>query len=242
MQNQDTSQRWATFLDINRRRRAIRDFDGAAIPDDDLRDVLSEAARAPSSGNLQPYRFHCVRAPELKTRLAAACNGQRAAATASTLVVVAASPEIALSTAGQQLAYIEASNELPARSKDYYRQQLRMFRRILQPGSWAIWTPLAAVAALLRPTLSLLPVGHLGSRAWVARNAAFAAQTLMLAAAAKGIDSCPMEGFSASRIAGLLGLPRGTVIPVIIALGYRTPTARVEPQWRRPLADLLVEH
>lgn len=64
----------------------------------------------------------------------------------------------------------------------------------------------------------------------------------MLAAAAKGIDSCPMEGFSASRIAGLLGLPRGTVIPVIIALGYRTPAARVEPQWRRPLADLLVEH
>lgn len=207
-----------------------------------MRDILAESARAPSSGNLQPYRFHWVRDPQLKARLAAACNGQRAAASASTLIVIAASPGIALGTSAQHLAYIDATSELPERSKDYLRRQMQMFRRVLGVGSWAIWTPLTAVAAWVRPALSLLPVGHLGSRAWAARNAAFAAQTLMLAAAAKGLDSCPMEGFSASQVIGLLGLPRDTVIPVVVALGYRTQDAKIEHQWRRAPADFIVEH
>ncbi|MFH7572430.1 nitroreductase family protein, partial [Pseudomonas syringae group genomosp. 7] len=76
-------------------------------------------------------------------------------------------------------------------------------------------------AALFRPTLSLNHVGHIGGRQWAARNAIFADQTLMLGAAAKGIDTCPMEGYSAPQVAKLLCLPRGSVIPQVISLGYR---------------------
>lgn len=242
MQKQDTSPLWTAFQDVNRRRRAIREFAPAALPDADVRAVLEEAARAPSSGNLQPYQLHWVREPALKARLAEACSGQRAAVSAPTLVIVAASREIALRTASQQLSYVEASSSLPERSKDYHRGQVKMFRRVLELGSWALWTPLAALAALVRPSLALLPIGHLGSRSWAARNASFAAQTLMLAAAARGIDSCPMEGFSAPRICQILGLPRGTVIPVVIALGHRAEKARLEHQWRREWPDLVVEH
>jgi nitroreductase len=239
---EDTSSLWSAFQEMNSRRRAIRDFDGTAIADDHVRAILAEATRSPSSGNLQPYRLHWVRDPALKMRIAAACNGQRAAVSSSTLIVVAASREIALSTAAQQLAFIEASRDLPEAAKAYHRRQLHMFRRVLQAGSWAIWTPLTALAGFLCPSLSLIPVGHLGSRAWAARNATFAAQTLLLAAAAKGIDSCPMEGFSAPKLCDILGLPRGTVVPVVVALGYRAPDARIEQQWRRTLADLVVEH
>ena len=242
MTTQDTSALWGAFRDLNSRRRAIRDFDGTAIPDEHVRELLAEAARSPSSGNLQPYRLHWIRDPALKGRVATACNGQRAAASAPTLIVVTASREIALDTAAQQLAYLDASADLPEPAKAYHRKQVRMFRRILNVGSWAIWTPLTALAGLLRPTLSLLPVGHLGSRSWAARNATFAAQTLMLAASARGIDSCPMEGFSAPKLAEVLSLPRGTVIPLVIALGYRSRDARVERQWRRSLSELIVEH
>lgn len=242
MPMQDLLLHWDAFQDVNRRRRAIRDFDGISIPEDAMRALLAEAALAPSSGNLQPFQMHWLRDPGLKARVAKACNGQRAAISAPTLVAVAASPRIALRTANQQLANVEASTALPAKSKAHYRRQVRMFRRILGPGSWAIWTPLVALAGLVKPSLSLLPVGHVGVLGWAARNATFAAQTLMLAAAARGIDSCPMEGFSAPKIAGLLGLPRGTVIPVVIALGYRAQGARIENQWRRPLTDIVVEH
>jgi nitroreductase len=242
MKTQDTSTLWGAFQELNGRRRAIRDFDGTAIPDEYVRELLAEAARSPSSGNLQPYRLHWIRDPALKARVAAACNGQRAAVSASTLIVVTASREMALSTAAQQLAYINASTDLPEPSKAYHRKQVQRILRILNVGSWPVWTPLTALAGLFRPSLSLLPVGHLGNRSWAARNATFAAQTLMLAAAAKGIDSCPMEGFSASKLADVLSLPRGTVIPLVIALGYRSRDARIERQWRKSLTDLIVEH
>lgn len=197
---------------------------------------------APSSGNLQPYKFHWIRSAEQKKKVAQACNGQQAATTAQEIIVISAGPSIAKQTSSQQLDYVENSNVLDLKSKAYYRKQLGMFNKILGIGANAIWTPIIFIATLLRPSLSLLPIGNIGSRNWAARNAAFAAQTLMLAAASKGIDSCPMEGFSSTKITKLLNLHKGTVIPIVIALGYRASDARVEDRWRRDLPKILSMH
>ncbi|MCL1090836.1 nitroreductase family protein [Shewanella profunda] len=242
MKNSTTAANWADFQATNRQRRAIRDFNGAQISDDDIAAILAEAVLAPSSGNLQPYQLHWISNAETKATIAQACNGQKAAKTAATLIVVAANPAFGLKTATEQRAYVDSSAAFEQKSKAYYHKQLNMFERLLKLGAFPIWTPLVSIAALVRPSLSLLPVGHLGSKHWAARNAVFAAQTLMLAAAAKGIDSCPMEGFSASKIATLLDLPRGTVIPLVIALGYRSTDARIEAQWRRSEDDLVIQH
>lgn len=242
MNNSIPALNWADFQAMNRQRRAIRDFSGAKISDDDISALLAEAVLAPSSGNLQPYQLHWIQSLELKQQVAVACNGQKAATGASTLIVVAANPAFGLQTATAQRAYVDGSAAFTQKSKDYYDKQLSMFERLLKLGALPIWTPLVSIAALFRPSLSLLPVGHLGSKHWAARNAVFAAQTLMLAAAAKGIDSCPMEGFSAPKIAGLLDLPRGTVIPLVVALGYRAADARVETQWRRSQTELVIQH
>lgn len=242
MNTQDPSRPWDAFQAANRFRRAIRKFSSTPIPEEDVHAVLAEAAFAPSSGNLQPYELHWIRDPALKASIALACNGQKAAASAADLVVVVASPALGKRTAMAQLAHVETSPELGPDSKAYYRKQIGMFQNVLGLGASALWSPLVFLAALIRPSLSLLPVGHVGSRHWAARNAIFAAQTLMLGAAAKGIDSCPMEGFSASKVAELLGLPRGAVIPIVIALGYRADDARIEERWRRPMADVVVSH
>ena len=241
MTNPDHSSRWASFQRANRFRRAIRNFGTRLVSQEDMTSLFAEAVFAPSSGNLQPYELHWIREPILKAGVAAACNGQRAAATATELVVFVANPAIGRQTAQAQLAYMEAS-PMPDKSKIYYRQQIRKFQKILGLGSSALWSPLLFLAALLRPGLSLLPIGHIGSRHWAARNAVFAAQTLILGAAAKGIDSCPMEGFSASKLIKLLGLPRGSVIPIVVALGYRAEDARLEQQWRRPVNEAVVSH
>jgi nitroreductase len=242
MKTQDLSRPWDAFQAANRFRRAIRKFDSTAIPEEEVYALLTEAAFAPSSGNLQPYQLHWIRDPALKASIALACNGQKAAASATDLIVVVASPSLGRRTALAQLAYVEASAALGPDSKAYNRKQIGMFQKILGVGSSALWSPLLIIAALIRPCLSLLPVSHIGSRHWAARNAVFAAQTLMLAAAAKGIDSCPMEGFSASKLAKLLDLPRGSVIPLVIALGYRADDARIEDRWRRPMTDIVVSH
>ena len=71
-------------------RRAIRAFDPVEIPEA-VREQMLEAARvAPSSFNVQPYRFYWVETPEMKTRAARLCMGQAPAKTASALIVAVA--------------------------------------------------------------------------------------------------------------------------------------------------------
>jgi nitroreductase len=243
MRNETTTgETWTRFCEVNQRRRAIRDFDGAPLADEDVRAVLREALLAPSSGNLQPYEFHWIRDAEQKRRVAEACDAQRAALSASTLVVVVTGSRIGERTATTQLTYVEQSSALDDEAKTYHRDQLRKFLTFLRIARLMLWAPLQAVLSLVHPIHALLPFGPTGMRNWTARSGIFAAQALLLAAAARRLDSCPMEGFSAKRIAKVLGLPRDSVIPLVIALGRRSATARIEPRWRRPYADAVVEH
>ncbi|MCP3167641.1 nitroreductase family protein [Myxococcus qinghaiensis] len=237
-----TEPRWSHFCEVNEHRRAVRDFDGAPLPDEDVRAVLAAALLAPSSGNLQPYELHWLKDTGLKQRVAEACHAQRAARSASTLIVVVASRRIGLRTAARQLEHVEHASDLDARSRTYHLGQVRKFTRFLQWAPLLLWTPMRALLSLLNPVHSLLPIGTSGMRNWAARSGIYAAQTLLLAASARGLDSCPMEGFDAPRVAKALGLPRGTVIPIVIALGHRSPDARLEPRWRRALADAVIEH
>jgi nitroreductase len=233
---------WEAFCAINARRRAIRDFDGTPLSDGEVCDVLEQAMLAPSSGNLQPYRVHWIRDLATKAAVAAACDGQRAAASAPVLLVVAASIRIASETAALQVEYIETTARLGEGSKRYHRRQLATFRRFLRWGTLLLWNPVQAIMSAVVPAFTLLPLGSTAARNWAARSAVYAAQTILLAAAARGLDSCPMEGFNAMKVARILGLPRGTVIPVVIALGHRRFDGRLEPRWRRSFESAVVTH
>lgn len=78
-----------------------------------------------------------------------------------------------------------------------------------------------ALLSFIRPPLSLLPLGPLGQFSWCARGGAYAAMDLMLAAAAHGFDTCPMEGFSGTGVARSLGLPRQCAVVLVVAIGHR---------------------
>ena len=233
---------WEAFCAINARRRAIRDFDDVPVSDDEVCDVLEQALLAPSSGNLQPYHLHWIRDSATKAAIAAACDGQAAAASAPVLLVVAASTTVASETAALQVEYVERTTLLDEQSKRYHRRQLTTFGRFLRWGTLMLWNPIQAVVSTVAPAFSLLPLGSTAARHWAARSAVYAAQTILLAAAARGLDSCPMEGFNAAKVARILGLPRGTVIPIVIALGRRRTGARVEPRWRRSFDVAVTMH
>jgi nitroreductase len=241
MEEAVTTVDWDAFSRINRNRRAIRDFDGRALDETTVTSILSAALLAPSSGNLQPYQFHLVRTPDVKAKVAQACNQQRAAMTASALVVITSSLKIARASLDWQLGTLQGS-DLPAKSRKYHEGVHKTLRGFLRIAPHAILDPLRWLIAIFAPALSLLPFGASGFKQWAARNSMPAAQALMLAATAHGLDSCPMEGFSALKVSRLLGLPRGTVIPIVVALGYRSEDALVEPQMRRDLRDVLVMH
>ena len=188
------------------------------------------------------HELHWIKDPALKLRVAEACEAQRAARTAAILIVVVTSAGIGKRTAGEQLRYVEHEGTLDADAKRYHMAQLTKFRRFLRIAPLLLWAPLRWLLALFDPVLALLPIGPSGVRHWTARSGIYAAQTLLLAAAARGIDSCPMEGFNPRRVARALGLPRGSVIPIVIALGHRCGDARIEPRWRRALTAAVVRH
>ncbi|EKM95065.1 nitroreductase [Stutzerimonas degradans] len=71
------------------------------------------------------------------------------------------------------------------------------------------------------------------------RSCGLLAQTLMLAARGKGLDSCPMDGFDFDAVARLINLPANHVIGLMVAVGKRTlePKPRVG---KLPLDELVL--
>lgn len=224
---------WSAFKRMNRRRRAIRDFDGIPIPDEEIEAILNEGLLAPSSSNAQPFVIHWLRTPALKAAGAAACCNQRAARSASTLLVFVAANRFALETTSAFRTYVESTSELSEKAKAYHLHQLKNGRTFLRIAPSVFWSPLHSLWSTLFPSLSLVPLGSKAVRNWAARSALFAAQTIMLAASARGLDTCPMEGFSPHKLSRILGLKRGDVIPIVVAVGHRRNDALLEPRWRR---------
>ena len=70
------------------------------------------------------------------------------------------------------------------------------------------------------------------------RSCGMMAQTLMLAAKAMGLDSCPMDGFDFAAVGELIHLPEDYVICLYVAIGRATQEA-----WPRggqlPLAEIV---
>jgi nitroreductase len=65
------------------------------------------------------------------------------------------------------------------------------------------------------------------------RSGSLAAMTLMLVAQDMGLSTCPMIGFDATKVAGLLGIPDDHVPVMIVTLGKGTRPAR--PTSRLPV-------
>ena len=233
---------WCAFQQVNRHRRAVRDFDGSPVNDHDVEAVLSEALLAPSSGNSQPYVIHWLRNPAMKAAAVSACRNQRAARSASTLLVFVSATRLALETSALFRAYVESTAELSRKSRDYHLRELKTGRRFLRIAQSIFWSPLHFLLTAAVPSLTLIPLGPRAIRNWVARNALFAAQTMLLAASARGLDTCPMEGFNPTKLARVLGLKRGDVIVLVVALGRRRLDALIEPRWRRSFDQAVQVH
>lgn len=226
-------ERWSTFQQINRDRRAVREFDGTPIADDEVEALIGEALLAPSSGNSQPYVIHWLRDPAMMAAGAEACRNQRAARSASTLLVFVAGTRFALDTVSRFNAYVESTGELSERSRRFHQRESKTRRRFLRIAPWILWSPLVSLLTRVFPSFTLVPVGPSGVRHWAVRSALFAAQTILLAASARGLDSCPMEGFNPRKLGRILRLERGDVIALVVALGRRRSDALIDPRWRR---------
>ncbi|MAX25414.1 MAG: nitroreductase family protein [Phycisphaeraceae bacterium] len=71
------------------------------------------------------------------------------------------------------------------------------------------------------------------------RSCGIAAQTIMLAAKAMGLDSCPMDGFDFDAVGKIINLPEDHVITMMVAVGKGTKEPWPRPG-QLPLEDVMV--
>lgn len=219
-------------------RRAIRDFDAVPVPPGTREQILRAAAAAPSSCNSQPYRLMWIETPEKKKQAAELCMGQRAAKTASALVVAVADLGIWRLTTASQLQWMREAGFPEEKIREYEKKA--KFSKLFYLQGWGnIFGALKwAILTAIHPwkVIGMAPVTKQELFKWATKSTALACENLMIAAEALGFNTCPMEGFDGVRLSNFLGLSRQTQeIVMVIAIGKKSAEHVDQPQWRRVL-------
>ncbi len=142
------------------KRSSVRDFTRENIPDDVIERILDAACRAPTAGNLQPWRFFVIRDLDLKKALSAAAYGQDFVAKAPVVIVVCADLDSSAQGYGSRGENLYAIQDTAAAVEN-------MLLAIVAEGYGACWVGAFNERALsdvlrlprrIRP-LALVPVG-----------------------------------------------------------------------------------
>jgi nitroreductase len=219
-------------------RRAVKVFDPVEIPPETREQILEAARLAPSSFNIQPYRFYWIETPDTRREAARLCMNQSPAATASALVVAVADLGSWQSTTQSHLEWMRTAGFSPEKIVES-EQKSKWAKWFFIQGWFGILGALKwAICRLVNmwTTLGSPPVARQGMFKWATKNTSLACENLMIAAEALGLNTCPMEGFDGRRLSRFLGLSaRYHEIVLVIAIGKKSSRHVDQPQWRRPL-------
>ena len=224
-------------------RRAVKVFEPVEISEGLREQILDAACHAPSSFNLQPYKFYWVWSAAKKLAIANLCLGQKPAATASALVVAVADLGSLSATSQAQVEWMRRSNFSEEKTRDYERKA-KIGRILFLTGPLQIFAAIKWVLFRLLnlwKVMGMPPLFRKDLFKWATKSTSLACQNLMIAAEALGVNTCPMEGFDGPRLAQFLGLSRRhQEIVMVIAIGKKSRVHDEPPQWRRPLDGTVI--
>lgn len=204
-----------TFMEAMEFRHACKIFDETKkISDEDMNFILEAGRKSPSSFGMEPWKFLVITNEELKVKLRPFCWDQPQITTCSHLVVILAAIENVKPESGIPRKKF-ARREMPEEKYDFY---LNLYKNHLTY------------------TKTLLCDENVYY--WTARQTYIAFGNMMTAAAIKGIDSCPIEGFEKEKVEEVLGLDTTKYqVSVISPFGYRVnPQSK---QLREPIEDIV---
>jgi len=224
------------FKRVVHARYSAKSFTAEPIPEDVLRDILRESQRAPSSLNSQPYKAIVIRDEEQRKALAKIMPGfnQR--------IIESAPVSIAFLADFQPTKNIHRVQELMTDALvDGGTEGQKQFIAFLPP----------ALRYFARDT-SVEGIPDAGIEfedgppapsveAWAFRDTAMVAQTFMLAAAANGLGSVPLEGYDPAKVRRVLNIPERYGIPMIVSAGYADDEAlsrSKNPSARLPATEI----
>lgn len=196
------------FKEIVLGRRSVKNYDPAVkISREEMTEILAEATTAPSSINMQPWRFVVIDTPEGKAKLAelAMYNTNQVNTSAAVIAVFG------------DMKCIENADEIYGKSVElgYMPEDVK-----------------EKLVASFKPMYENLPEQNM--RDIVLIDASLVSMQLMLVARAHGYDTNPIGGYDKQRIAEAFGLEKERYVPImLISIGKAATEGR--PSYRLPV-------
>jgi nitroreductase len=218
-----------TLEEIINYRRSVRHYKNQPIDAEKVNHCLELATLAPNSSNMQLWEFYHVTNPAILKKLSIACLNQQSAITAQQMVVFVTKQDLCRKRAKKMLA-LETQNILknsPIEKQEKRIKNWKMYYGKIMPFMYVrffgvigiIRKIIVNVAGLFRTIV--YQVSENDMRVVVHKTCALAAQTFMLAMANENYDTCPMEGFDSRKVKGILKLPYGAEINMVVSCGIR---------------------
>jgi nitroreductase len=214
------------FFEAVNVRRSVRRYTDEAVPEEVIQKALDAALLAPNSSNMQPWEFYWVRSAEPRKKLIEACFSQSAARTSQELIVAVSRADTWRRNCKLMLEEFAKESEPagPNAKFDYYKKvvpalYLQDWFGILALGKKLFF----GAAGFFRP----VPRGPCTrAELWqmLHKTTALGCENFMLAIAAQGYATCPMEGFDQVRVKKILGLGRNASVTMVMSVGRADPS------------------
>ncbi|GGD81775.1 nitroreductase family protein [Paenibacillus nasutitermitis] len=191
------------FCTIARERHSVKQYDSShELSKQEIEELLEIASCAPSAWNLQHWKYISIHDQYAKEKLLPIAYGQQQIVEASVVVAILGDLEANLNA----VDVFESDVEAGLMTEDIKSSLISQIN--------AAYSDIPAYA-----------------REEAIKNASLAAMQLMLAAKAKGLDSCPMGGFNVDTFMEAFSVP-GRYIPIMLiaigkAAGPSRPTSRI---------------
>ncbi|WP_040208737.1 nitroreductase family protein [Neobacillus jeddahensis] len=202
-----------TVSEVIKERHSVRKYDPAfTISQEEMRDILKEATTAPSSSNLQPWRFIVVQNLETKKQLRAIANNQEQVETASAVIAVLG-------------------------DKEMFKSIEKVYRSNFEAG----FMDEANMERLIASANSTYPYASEEIRKNIASfDAGLVAMQIMLIAKERGYDTVPMGGFNKEKFSEMFNVSDRYFPIVLISVGKAAAPAFNSS--RLPIEDVIIDY
>jgi len=202
-----------SLSEVIKERHSVRKYDSTyQISKEEIKDMLKEAIQAPSSSNLQPWRFIVIQDQELKKELRAVANNQEQVETASAVIAVLG-------------------------DKEMYKSVEKVYRSAFEAG----FMDEANMNRLIEGTNKTYPFASEEVLKNIASfDAGLVSMQLMLIAKNRGYDTVPMGGFDKEKFVKMFNVEDRLFPIVLISVGKAAAPAFNTT--RLPLEDVLIEY
>jgi nitroreductase len=202
-----------SLSEVIKERRSVRKYDSSyKISQEEIKEMLKEATQAPSSSNLQPWRFIVIQDQEVKKELRAVANNQEQVETASAVIAVLG-------------------------DKEMYKNVEKVYRSAFEAGLMDE----ANMNRLIEGTNKTYPFASEEILKNIASyDAGLVSMQLMLIAKDRGYDTVPMGGFDKEKFVKMFNIDDRLFPIVLISVGKAAAPAFNTT--RLPLEDVLIDY